>query len=49
VDERTIVEEISALMLERHPEWVGREWIEKGVGCLCSEHAEHTEHAEHAR
>ncbi len=36
VDERTIVEEVSALMLERHPEWVGREWIEKGVGCLCS-------------
>ncbi|GHD44714.1 MBL fold metallo-hydrolase [Streptomyces mirabilis] len=52
VDERTIVEEISALMLERHPEWVGREWIEKGVGCLCSEHAEHTEYtnnAEHAQ
>jgi hypothetical protein len=42
VDERTIVEEISALMIERHPEWVGQEWIEKGVGCLCSEHAEHT-------
>jgi glyoxylase-like metal-dependent hydrolase (beta-lactamase superfamily II) len=49
VDERTIVEEISALMIERHPEWVGREWIEKGVGCLCSEHTEHTEHAEHAQ
>jgi glyoxylase-like metal-dependent hydrolase (beta-lactamase superfamily II) len=41
VDERTIVEEISALMIERHPEWVGQEWIEKGIGCLCSEHAEH--------
>jgi glyoxylase-like metal-dependent hydrolase (beta-lactamase superfamily II) len=41
LDERTIVEEISALMTERHPEWVGQEWIEKGVGCLCSEHAEH--------
>jgi glyoxylase-like metal-dependent hydrolase (beta-lactamase superfamily II) len=40
LDERTIVEEISALMTERHPEWVGQEWIEKGVGCLCSEHAE---------
>ena len=38
--EATIVEEISALMIERHPEWVGREWIEKGVGCLCSEHSE---------
>ncbi len=37
--EETIVEEVSALMTERHPEWVGREWIEKGVGCLCAEHA----------
>ncbi|MFC4587529.1 MBL fold metallo-hydrolase [Sphaerisporangium corydalis] len=36
--ERTIVEEVSALMIERHPEWTGREWIEKGVGCLCAEH-----------
>jgi hypothetical protein len=36
--EQTIVEEISALMIERHPDWAGREWIEKGVGCLCSEH-----------
>ncbi|MGW4461605.1 hypothetical protein [Micromonospora sp. NPDC004704] len=32
------VAEVSALMLERHPEWAGREWIEKGVGCLCAEH-----------
>jgi glyoxylase-like metal-dependent hydrolase (beta-lactamase superfamily II) len=38
VSEQTIVEEISALMIERHPEWAGQEWIEKGVGCLCSEH-----------
>ncbi|MET7717166.1 MBL fold metallo-hydrolase [Streptomyces sp. NPDC005407] len=38
VSEQTIVEEISALMIQRHPEWAGREWIEKGVGCLCSEH-----------
>ncbi len=28
-----------ALLIERHPEWVGREWIERGVGCLCTEHA----------
>jgi glyoxylase-like metal-dependent hydrolase (beta-lactamase superfamily II) len=39
MSEQTIVEEIEALMIERHPDWVGREWIEKGVGCLCSEHA----------
>jgi glyoxylase-like metal-dependent hydrolase (beta-lactamase superfamily II) len=37
--EATIVEEVEALMLERHPEWTGREWIEKGVGCFCAEHA----------
>jgi glyoxylase-like metal-dependent hydrolase (beta-lactamase superfamily II) len=34
----TIAEEISALMIARHPDWVGREWIENGVGCLCTEH-----------
>jgi glyoxylase-like metal-dependent hydrolase (beta-lactamase superfamily II) len=34
---QTIAEEISALMVERHPDWDGREWIEKGVNCLCSE------------
>jgi glyoxylase-like metal-dependent hydrolase (beta-lactamase superfamily II) len=38
VSEQTIVEEISALMIQRHPEWAGREWIGKGVNCLCSEH-----------
>jgi len=21
-------------MIQRHPEWAGREWIEKGVSCL---------------
>ncbi|MEV4625343.1 MBL fold metallo-hydrolase [Micromonospora sp. NPDC049523] len=38
MSEQTIVAEVSALMLERHPEWAGREWIEKGVGCFCAEH-----------
>ncbi|MEV4969559.1 MBL fold metallo-hydrolase [Streptomyces scopuliridis] len=38
VSEQTIVDEISALMIERHPEWAGRDWIEKGVRCLCAEH-----------
>jgi len=38
--EQTIVEEISALMIQRHPDWVGQDWIEKGVGCLCAEHPE---------
>lgn len=38
MSEQTIAEELTALMTARHPEWAGREWIEKGVGCLCSEH-----------
>jgi glyoxylase-like metal-dependent hydrolase (beta-lactamase superfamily II) len=35
----TIIEEVRALMIERHPEWAGREWIDTAVACLCSEHA----------
>ena len=38
--EQTIVEEVKAVMIERHPEWDGQDWIEKGVACLCSEHAD---------
>ena len=37
--EAEIVAEVRALLIERHPEWVGQEWIERGVGCLCAEHA----------
>ena len=37
--EDEIVAEVRALLIERHPEWVGQEWIERGVGCLCTEHA----------
>ncbi|MGW3994042.1 MBL fold metallo-hydrolase [Amycolatopsis sp. NPDC004772] len=36
VDELTT--EVRALLVERHPEWAGREWIEPGIGCLCAEH-----------
>ncbi|KAA2257551.1 MBL fold metallo-hydrolase [Solihabitans fulvus] len=36
--EETMVAEVRALMIERHPEWVGQDWIEKGVGCFCAEH-----------
>lgn len=32
-----IVAEVTAVLVERHPEWAGREWIESGVGCLCAE------------
>jgi glyoxylase-like metal-dependent hydrolase (beta-lactamase superfamily II) len=35
--EAEIVDEVRALLLDRHPEWGGREWIEPGVACLCSE------------
>ncbi|MBE1463420.1 hypothetical protein H4W33_002432 [Kibdelosporangium phytohabitans] len=34
----TVVAEIEALMIERHPRWAGRDWIAEGVGCLCAEH-----------
>ncbi|TQM29706.1 MBL fold metallo-hydrolase [Nocardia bhagyanarayanae] len=34
----TIVDEVRALMIERHPDWAGQDWIEQGVGCLCAEH-----------
>ena len=37
--EDTIVAEVHAAMLARHPEWEGREWIEPGIRCLCTEHS----------
>ncbi|WP_281274029.1 hypothetical protein [Sphaerisporangium album] len=37
--QETIVAEVKALMIERHPEWAGQNWIEQGVGCFCAEHA----------
>jgi glyoxylase-like metal-dependent hydrolase (beta-lactamase superfamily II) len=39
MSEQTIAEEVRAVMIERHPDWVQQEWIERGVGCLYSEHA----------
>lgn len=39
MQEDTIVEEVRALMIERHPDWDGQEWIAQGVQCLCTEHA----------
>ncbi|MFB7723060.1 MBL fold metallo-hydrolase [Nocardia sp. NPDC056100] len=39
VSEATIIAEVRAIMLARHPDWAGREWIENGIGCLCAEHA----------
>jgi glyoxylase-like metal-dependent hydrolase (beta-lactamase superfamily II) len=37
MDDEQIQVEIEAEALALHPSWVGREWIEKGVQCLCSE------------
>ena len=33
----TIVAEVTAEAIARHPDWSGREWIAPGVGCLCME------------
>jgi glyoxylase-like metal-dependent hydrolase (beta-lactamase superfamily II) len=38
MSEDTIADEITDLMIKRHPDWEGREWIRPGVGCLCAEH-----------
>lgn len=38
--EETTAAEIRALMIERHPDWRLPEWIDRGVGCLCAEHAQ---------
>ena len=37
--EPAIADEVRALMLAKYPQWEGQEWIEKGVGCFCTEHA----------
>lgn len=33
-----VAAEVREVLVARHPEWEGREWIEPGVGCLCAEH-----------
>ncbi|MDX8028857.1 MBL fold metallo-hydrolase [Lentzea sp. BCCO 10_0856] len=35
--EADVVAEVRAVLIERHPDWAGQEWIERGVGCLCAE------------
>lgn len=37
VSEDQIVTEVYNLARSLHPQWVGEEWIEKGVRCLCAE------------
>jgi glyoxylase-like metal-dependent hydrolase (beta-lactamase superfamily II) len=43
--EEQIVEQVYRLARERHPNWVGEEWIEMGVRCMCSEAPEIHDHA----
>jgi glyoxylase-like metal-dependent hydrolase (beta-lactamase superfamily II) len=38
MSEQEIAAEVTEVMTSRHPAWTDREWIEKGVGCLCAEH-----------
>jgi glyoxylase-like metal-dependent hydrolase (beta-lactamase superfamily II) len=38
MSEDTIALEVTDLMIKRHPDWDGQEWIRPGVGCLCAEH-----------
>jgi len=37
MSEEQIIEQVYRSARDRHPNWVGEEWIEKGVLCLCSE------------
>jgi hypothetical protein len=36
MSKETIVAEVKALMIERHPEWSGQDWIDKGIGRCCA-------------
>ncbi|WP_020657361.1 MBL fold metallo-hydrolase [Amycolatopsis benzoatilytica] len=38
MDEATVIAEVREVLIARHPEWEGREWIETAVACLCAEH-----------
>lgn len=40
MSQATIIEEVRAVLVARHPEWAGREWIDTAVACLFSEHAQ---------
>jgi hypothetical protein len=38
MDTGQLIAEVREVLVGRHPEWAGREWIEPGVACLCTEH-----------
>lgn len=37
--EPAIASEVRTLVIKRHPDWAGQEWIEPGIGCFHTEHA----------
>ncbi|MFD3406521.1 MBL fold metallo-hydrolase [Kribbella sp. NPDC058693] len=37
MNESDLRTEVKALLIERHPEWSGQDWIEHGINCLCTE------------
>ena len=39
MSEADIVSEVSDVLVKRHPDWAGREWLAPAIGCLCGEHA----------
>jgi glyoxylase-like metal-dependent hydrolase (beta-lactamase superfamily II) len=36
--EADIRTEVRALLISRHPNWAGQEWLDPGIACLCTEH-----------
>lgn len=37
MSEADIIAEVSDVLIKRHPDWEGREWLAPGIGCLCAE------------
>jgi glyoxylase-like metal-dependent hydrolase (beta-lactamase superfamily II) len=39
MSQETIIEEVTAVVLRRYPDWAGQEWIRPGICCLHADHA----------
>jgi len=37
MSEADIIAEVSDVLVKRHPDWEGREWLAPGISCLCAE------------
>ena len=46
MSEQTIAGEVRALMIKRHPDWAGQEWIEPGEFIIVARGVEHRPFAE---